>query len=278
MALPDSPEPAWRDHYGTALHLADIARGHTAPRFFDPALGVAGAVDNKAGPAGFDPVTDADREAERAVRAYLATACPDHGVEGEEFPDTPAQGPWSWTLDPVDGTRAFMCGFPTWTTLIALSHTGAPVLGVIDQPVLDDCFIGTPDGAFRRRAGTEQPLMVRPCARLTDAVVAATGPDMFTPAEKGGFDLIAHAARLTRYGADAYAYAMLAAGRVDVVIEAGLKPYDVRALIPVVRGAGGIITDWRGDPDRVQGGGQVIAAGDARIHAEALSVLRRATW
>ncbi len=269
-ASPRTDEPTWRPWRAVAIDAADRARAETLARFTEPSV-----PDDKGEPGRFDPVTEADRQAEAAIRALLAARAADHGVDGEEFPPKPAGGPWRWTLDPVDGTRSFICGFPTWTTLIALAHDEQPVLGVIDAPVLDDRFIGDPDGATRERHGAASALQTRTCARLTDAIVAATAPDMFTRAEWGGFDMIAHAARLARFGADAYAYAMLAAGRVDLVVEAGLKPYDVRALIPVVRGAGGIITDWRGDPDRVHNGGQVIAAGDARVHQEALAVLAR---
>lgn len=271
MVDPSAPAPAdWRARAAIAQRLADDARAHTLARFFAPM-----DAENKAGPGDFDPVTEADRQAEHAMRALLRETAPDDGVQGEEWPDTPASGPWSWTLDPVDGTRGFICGFPTWTTLIAASHEGRPVLGIIDQPVVDDRFIGDPQGARRVRAGASSPLHVRPCAHLTEAIVCATGPDMFTDAERAGFEQVSHAARLTRFGADAYAYAMLAAGRVDLVIEAGLKPYDVRALIPVVRGAGGLLTDWRGDSNAVHEGGQVIAAGDHRAHQEALVALRR---
>ncbi len=267
---PSPPPLDWRPWRAVALDAADCARTQTLARFFS-----ASAVDDKGGPGRFDPVTEADRQAEAAMRALLESLAADHGVDGEEWPTRPAAGPWSWTLDPVDGTRSFICGFPTWTTLIALAHQGRPILGVIDAPVLDDRFIGDPEGAARQRRGETFALQTRPCARLTDAIVAATAPDMFTRAEWGGFDMIAHAARLARFGADAYAYAMLAAGQVDLVVEAGLKPYDVRALIPVVRGAGGVITTWRGDPEAVHDGGQVVAAGDARVHEEALAVLAR---
>jgi myo-inositol-1(or 4)-monophosphatase len=249
--------------------LADAARAAILPHFRAET-----DIENKADGAGFDPVTAADREAELACRALIEATLPDHGIEGEEFGEKPAKSPFSWTLDPVDGTRAFNAGLPSWGTLIALTHEGRPLIGVIDQGYLDERFVGAPGGAWSIVRGARQDLRVRACAHLRDAVAATTDPFLFTGAEAGGFEMVRRTAKLTRYGYDCYAYAMLAAGRIDLVIETGLKPYDVHALIPVIEGAGGMVTNWRGGP--ASRGGQVIAAGDSRPHEQALVALKRA--
>lgn len=252
-----------------AERLCDAARRETLPRFRRRI-----AVVNKADGRDFDPVTEADRAAEAALAALIADEHPDHGVLGEEHGRRPGTGPYEWALDPIDGTRGFIAGLPLWTTLVALAFAGRPVLGVIDQPYLDERFAGCDGEAWFRHGSVRRPLRVRPCARLTEATVSTTDPGLFDGAEAAAFEQVRRAARLTRYGGDAYAYAMLADGSIDLVIESGLMPYDVRALIPVVEGAGGIVTDWRGNPR--PDGGQVIAAGDARAHAEALVSLKRA--
>lgn len=268
LTSPDDPATAAR-LVAVAHALADAARGVTVPAFrSDP------AVDNKAEPGAFDPVTAADRDAEAAMRALLAAQLPDHGVSGEEFPDTPSDGPWSWTLDPIDGTRAFIAGVPLWTTLIACRYESRPVIGVIDQPIVDERYVGAPDGTTLITRHGSQRLRVRACPALTEAVISTTDPvDLFTPAEAAAFEQVRRTARLARYGCDAYAYALVAAGTVDLVVEAGLKPCDTHALGPVVRGAGGVMSDWRGRPDPLEG--QVVAAGDPRARDEALIALRR---
>jgi myo-inositol-1(or 4)-monophosphatase len=249
--------------------LADAARAAILPHFrTDP------GVENKAH-RGFDPVTEADRGAERAMRALIEAAFPDHGIEGEEYGLKPGTSGYAWVLDPVDGTRAFIAGLPLWGTLIGLTFEGRPILGVLDQAYLGERFIGYHGGpaTLTDRTGQTRPLRVRPLERLTDAVLATTDPAIFTPAEAGGFEHIRATARLTRYGCDCYAYGMLALGAIDMVIEAGLKPHDIVALIAIIEAAGGVVTDWRGGP--AWQGGQVIAAGDPRPHAEALVSLRR---
>lgn len=251
--------------------LADVAARETLPRFRAEV-----PVENKDA-VGFDPVTDADRGAEAAMRAAIAEAFPDHGVIGEEHEDVPAKGPWTWTLDPVDGTRSFIIGLPLWATLIAASYEGRPVIGVIDQPYLGERYFGADGDAWAVIRGARVPLRTRACPRLTGAVVSVTDPlTMFDAAEFAAFEQVRAAARLTRYGADAYAYAQLAAGRIDLVIESGLQTYDVAALAPVIEGAGGELTDWRGACGPALKGGQVIACGDAAARDEALVALRRA--
>ena len=229
---------------------------------------------DKGGPGAFDPVTQADREAEEAIRTLIAARYPDHGVIGEEYGEDRPDADLVWILDPIDGTRAFVAGLPLWTNLIALRTGGRPTVGVIGQPYLDEIFLGGPSGARLLKGGTEASLAVRPCPRLTEAIIATTDPDLFTGAELGAWTQVRAAARLARLGCDAYAYAMLAAGRIDLVAESGLKVWDWSALVPVIEAAGGEVTNWRGEtPD---GTGQILAVGDVSIREQALVTLRRA--
>jgi histidinol phosphatase-like enzyme (inositol monophosphatase family) len=221
----------------------------------------------------FDPVTEADRKAEAAVRRLLAEHRPDDGIVGEEYGAAGEDSDLVWVIDPIDGTRAFISGLPLWCTLIALRKEGRPVLGVISQPYLDEIYVGGPSGSRLIRASGERRLEVRPCPRLTDAVISTTDTNLFDGAEAGAFEQVRAAAKLARYGCDAYAYAMVALGRMDLVIEANLKAWDWQALAPVVEGAGGVVTNWRGEaPD---GSGQIAAAGDRVCLDEALVALRR---
>ncbi len=235
------------------------------------------AVDGKDGSkpgGGFDPVTEADRGAERAMRALLAEAAPGDAIIGEEYPATLGTSGWTWYLDPVDGTRAFVAGLPSWTTLIGLAGPdGMPVYGCIDQPVLGERYLGWPGGASLDRAGETGPVSVSACRDLREAVIATTDPFIFTPAEEGAWTHLRHTARITRYGLDAYAYARLAAGTLDLVAEAGLQSWDTAALVPVVRGAGGLATDWRGQPAGL--GGQIVCASSEPVLEQALLALRR---
>jgi len=224
---------------------------------------------------GFDPVTEADKGAERAIRALITARYPDHGVIGEEYGEDRPDAEWVWVLDPVDGTRAFIAGLPLWTTLIGLRHHGAPVLGSIGQSFLDEIYIGHAGGSRLLHGGSSRPLKVRPCPELTNALIATTDPEAcFNGAERAAWTQVRAAARLARLGCDAYAYAMVAAGTMDMVIEAGLKSWDIEAAIPVIAGAGGLTTDWRGEPVG-QHGGQIVIAGDRACLDEALVALRR---
>lgn len=229
--------------------------------------------EDKGGPGGFDPVTEADREAEAAIRRLIAARYPDHGVIGEEYGEDRPDAEHVWILDPVDGTRAFVAGLPLWTTLIALRTGGRPVVGVIAQPYLDEVFLGGPSGAVLIGRGETRSIGVRPCEKLTDAIIATTAPEIFTPPEFGAWTQVMAAARLARYGCDAYAYAMLAMGKIDMVAETGLKLWDWSALVAVVEAAGGECTNWRGEP--VSGDGRIIAVGDARVREQALVAFRR---
>jgi histidinol phosphatase-like enzyme (inositol monophosphatase family) len=231
-------------------------------------------LENKALQGPFDPVTLADKNAESAIRALIAARFPDHGVIGEEYGEDRPDAEFVWVLDPVDGTRAFVAGLPVWTTLIGLRFEGEPVLGSIGQPYLDELFIGHAGGSRLIARGQTRPLRVRPCPALTEAVIATTDPMLFDGAELGAWRQVHAAARLSRLGCDAYAYAMVAMGTVDLVVEAGLRSWDVEAAVPVIAGAGGLVTDWRGEPIG-RFGGQMALAGDRACLDEALVALRR---
>ncbi|PWE33737.1 histidinol-phosphatase [Maritimibacter sp. 55A14] len=246
--------------------LADAARDATLPHFRSAGL----AADNK-DPAGFDPVTEADRAAEARMRALLAEHRPDDAILGEEMGETPGRSGLTWVLDPIDGTRAFMSGAPTWGVLIALSDAGGPVLGIIDQPYIGERFLGGPDRAEMRGPRGDRRLATRGTRRLEDATIFTTYPDLGSPAETASFNALAARTRLTRYGIDCYAYAMLALGQIDLVVEAELKPYDIQAPMAVVQAAGGVVTGWDGGP--AHRGGRVLAAANPEIHARALEIL-----
>ncbi|OLF81321.1 inositol monophosphatase [Maricaulis sp. W15] len=250
---------------GIAHEMADAARAAIKP-YFRTAL----AVDNKLS-SGFDPVTAADRASEAAMRDVLARLAPDDGILGEEFGITDAPGDRRWVLDPIDGTRAFIAGLPTWTVLIALEQAGQPRVGVIDQPHIGERFTGWPGGASLDHGGASRALKVSNCDRLDTAIMATTDPYLFEDGERRAFEAVLDRARLCRFGFDAYAYAMLAAGGVDLVIESGLQIYDVQALIPVVTGAGGVVTNWSGGD--ASGGGQVVAAASRSLVEQALEHL-----
>jgi len=252
------------EYQAFAEQLADAAAKAILPYFRTDI-----PVEDKGG-ARFDPVTAADRQAEQAMRSMIRARYPEHGILGEEEGLHEGSCGLTWVLDPVDGTRAFICGLPLWGTLIALNDGCAPVLGVMNQPFTGERYLGTPQGAWRNGV----PVRTRHCASLASATLMCTSPELFeSPAQRAAFDALAAEARLLRFGGDCYAYCMLASGFVDVVMEAGLQPYDVQALIPVVEGAGGVMTSW--DGGTAQHGGAVIACGDARLHADLMDRLRR---
>ena len=253
-----------------ALKLADHARTLTLPLFAGDMV-----VENKASGADYDPVTNADKDAEAALRVMIADAFPDDAIIGEEFDDVAGSSDFTWTLDPIDGTRAFVAGIPVWSTLIAVSHKDVPVIGIIDLPALDQRYIGEPGAAYREDERGRAKLSTRPCSDIRDCILGCTEPlSMFTPGERGSYEMIRRTARFSRLGLDAYGYAMVASGRMDVILEAQLKPCDVRALIPVVEGAGGAIRGWHGQ--NPVDGGRVIAVGDPKMLDEIYPYLRRA--
>lgn len=252
------------------LELNRASAAHILPLF----RGDHGLAD-KGGAAGFDPVTEADVGAEGVIRRLIAQRYPEHGVIGEEMGSDRPDAEFVWVLDPVDGTRAFVAGLPTWCTLIGLRWQGRPVLGSIGQPYLGEIYIGHADRSRLVTPSGETPLKVRPCPLLTQAVIATTDPEgCFDGAEVGAWTQVRAAARLARTGCDAYAFARVAAGTMDLVVEAGLKAWDIDAAIPVIAGAGGLVTDWRGGPIG-SNGGQVAVAGDRACLDEALIALRR---
>jgi histidinol phosphatase-like enzyme (inositol monophosphatase family) len=252
-----------------AHRLADTARAVILPYFRRLDL----TADNKLA-GGFDPVTEADRAAEQAMRAELAELRPEDGILGEEFGSQAGRNGRTWVLDPIDGTRGFLSGTPTWGVLIALSEGAGPVLGIIDQPYTGERFVGGPEGAELIGPHGRRPLHTRQTARLEEAILFTTFPEVGSPAERAGFEAVSHQVKLTRYGMDCYAYALLAAGHIDLVIEAGLNPYDVQGPIAVIEAAGGVVTDWQGG--RADQGGRLLAAANPVLHAEALEILRRA--
>ena len=226
-------------------------------------------VTDKGGAAGFDPVTEADKGAERAIRALIAQRYPDHGVIGEEYGEDRPDAEFVWVLDPVDGTRAFIAGLPVWTTLIGLRHNGTPVLGSIGQPFLDEIYIGHAGEARLLSRGESRPLKVRACPGLAGALIATTDPILFKGAEREAWDQVRAAARLARLGCDAYAYAMVAMGKLDVVVETGLKSWDIEAARALMIGAGGTVANWRGEPIGNDGGQMLIAGDPACLEAAA---------
>lgn len=257
------------DAIRVAKAMADAAREAISPHFR-----ALSDIENKKSDGAFDPVTIADRAAETAMREILAEMRPQDAIHGEEFGQQDGTSGWTWVLDPIDGTRAFVAGLPVWTTLIGLVNgEGDAVVGVIDQPVLDERYIGGPEGSLMISASGEEQIHVSDCQDLREAVIATTDPFIMTPLEQGAWTHLRHTARIVRYGLDAYAYARLAAGTVDLVAESGLAPYDAAALIPVVRGAGGLACDWRGAPAKP--GGQLVCAAHQDILDQALISLRR---
>lgn len=216
------------------------------------------------------PVTKADRECEAALRETIAAAFPDHGIIGEEFGAERAEAEYVWVLDPLDGTRSFITGRPLFGTLIALNRGGKPILGVIDMPILGDLFLGV---AGEPSTLNGEAIKARPCASLGDAYFSTISPMMFRGEHVGRFERLTAAAKSTTFGGDCYQYAMVATGFIDLVVERGLGIYDYLALVPVIEGAGGCITDWRGRALTMHSQGDVIAAGDRRILDQAVAAL-----
>ena len=246
-----------------AHRLADAA-GQVIRGYFRTPV----AVDDKADAS---PVTVADRESEAAMRKLINAEQPSHGILGEEWGPENTDAEWVWVLDPVDGTKAFITGKPSFGTLIALLHHGVPVLGIIDQPILGERWLGV---AGRPTTLNGKPITTRDCPDLKLAALYATAPEMFV--EEGdikAFETLRRQVKLPRYGADCYAYGLLAAGFVDLVVEASLQPYDYLSMVAVIEGAGGVITDWQGGKLGLGSDGRVVAAGDARAHQAALEVL-----
>lgn len=270
--LPCGDALALKDHQlqdlsRLACRLAEASAAVILPHF-RTALGV----DNKASGPAYDPVTVADKAAETAIRKLLAEERPRDGIFGEEHGFEPGSSGLTWVIDPIDGTRAFITGMPLWGTLIALYDGARPVLGIMDQPYLRERFLGSRLGATLHGPMGTLDLRTRNCTALQSAALQCTSLDMFKRTEEqAAFQSLAERVQLVRFGGDCYAYCMLAHGLIDLVVEADLKPYDIQALIPLVEAAGGIVTNWSGGPAYL--GGQVIAAGNRELHAQALEIL-----
>lgn len=250
------------DFVAFADRLADASGGVVA-RHFRTGVDVVAKSDET-------PVTAADREAERAMRNLIEDTYPDHGIIGEEHGGVRTGAQLVWVLDPIDGTRAFIAGKPMFGTLIALLADGVPILGVIDQPVLGERWVGA-EG--RPTSFNGEAVKVRPCAGLDAAILNTTSPELFDAGDADAFARLGARVAHTQFGGDCYAYGLLASGYIDLVVEAQLKPYDYCALIPVVQGAGGIMTDWQGESLTLDSDGRVIAAGDKAVHESALGAL-----
>jgi len=246
--------------------LATVA-GETILPFFRTSL----AVENKS-QGGFDPVTAADRAAENAMRALIRKNFPGHGIIGEEYGAERADAEYVWVLDPIDGTKSFITGMPAWGTLIGLLRFGEPVFGMMHQPFTRERFSGDGGAARYRGPVGDRDLHVRACAGLENALLTTTSPLLMNDADRAAFGRVEKSVKLSRYGGDCYGYCMLAAGQIDLVIETGLKPHDVLPLIPIIAGAGGIVSSWENGP--AHEGGRIVAAGDKRAHAAALAILR----
>jgi len=247
-------------------HLVDVAAATTVSYFRSDLTPESKSAN------GFDPVTIADRATEDSLRSEILAQYPEHGITGEEYGALNPDAGYQWVIDPIDGTKAFICGVPTWATLIGLCDETGPIIGLMSQPVVGEYFIGGFGQAERVGEGEPTALHTSDIVTLETASVFATSPDMFSvDVELPKFESLSNQVRLTRFGADSYAYCMLAAGYIDIVAEAGLGFYDIAALIPIVEAAGGVITDWTGSA--VHGGGTVLAAANSELHARALAAL-----
>lgn len=229
------------------------------------------ATEDKSGGGVFDPVTEADKAGEAVMRRLIGQQFPQHGILGEEFGSENTDAEYVWVLDPIDGTRAFISGIPVWGTLIGLTRNGAPVYGMMHQPFSGERFFGDGGEAHYHGPGGPRRLRTRQGSDLSTATLMTTSPALFEGAEAEAFARVESQVRLSRYGCDCYAYCMLAAGHVDLVIESGLKPYDIVALIPIIEGAGGVVTSW--DGGSAAGGGRVLAAASKSLHEAALALL-----
>ena len=246
--------------------LATIS-GETILPFFRTTL----AIENKQA-RGFDPVTAADRAAEDAMRALIRRSFPAHGILGEEYGSEHTDAEYVWVLDPIDGTKSFIAGMVAWGTLIGLMRFGEPVFGLMHQPFTRERFSGDGGAANYRGPGGNRDLRVRTCAGLSDALLYTTSPLLMNTSDRAVFARVEDKVKLSRYGGDCYAYCMLAAGHIDLIIETEIKPHDIVPLIPIIAGAGGIVTTWENGP--AQGGGRIVVAGDRRVHEAALEMLK----
>lgn len=253
----------------TAHAVADAARAAVLPYFRSAGL----TADNKLSDGAFDPVTEGDRATERAMRDVLAQMRPEDAILGEEYGAQEGTSGLTWVLDPIDGTRAFLSGAPTWGVLIAIADENGPIYGIIDQPYIGERFEGGLGHAALNGPQGHRDLRVIGDRPLSESILFTTFPEVGAEAEGAAFAEVSRQVKLTRYGLDCYAYSLVASGQIDLVIEAGLAAYDIQAPIAVIEAAGGIVTDWQGGP--VHAGGRAVAAGGREQHAAALEVLSR---
>ena len=238
-----------------------------------PFFRTAIAASDKSRGGAFDPVTEADRAGETVMRQLIRRTFPSHGIIGEEYGNEREDAEFVWVLDPIDGTKAFISGLPLWGTLIGLTRNGEPCYGLMHQPFTRERFSGDGGMAHWKGPSGERPLRTRRCNALSEAILSTTTPAMFKDAQAEAYARVDGAARLARYGYDCYAYCMVAAGHIDVVVETSLKPYDIVALVPIIEGAGGVVTTWSGESPAK--GGSIVASGDRRLHDEVLELLNR---
>lgn len=257
--------PVTRDFF---LELAAIAAAQTLPRFR-----AGGGIDDKGmkGGVAFDPVTEADRAAEVAIRSLIEARFPSHGILGEEHGSVGLDREHVWVIDPIDGTRAFITGIPVWGTLVGLTENGRSIAGMMAQPFTDELFYALGGKSHRVSANIETVNKVSATKDLSKATLFTTTPHLFKGDARRRYDEVESKVKLFRYGCDCYAYCMLAAGFVDLVIETALQPYDIVALVPIIEGAGGIVTDW--DGSRPEKGGNIIAAATPELHAAAMAIM-----
>ncbi|MBI2718286.1 MAG: histidinol-phosphatase [Rhizobiales bacterium] len=262
-----SPPPDWQKLTRFAMELARVSAAEILPFFRRNAT-----VEVKDGPV-WDPVTEGDRAGERAIRRLIEERYPDHGIHGEEYGVKDGRSGFTWILDPIDGTRSFVCGMPTWATLIGLNYEERPVLGLMNQPFVGDMFYGNPEGAWLDHRGERQPIRTRQGVTLARAAVGTTAPELYrSAADRAGFERLRGKAQLVRFGGDAYFFAVMAAGHIDIAMDANLQAYDIAPLLPIISGAGGVYAEWTGgDATR---GGNVITAGSRALLDEALAALR----
>lgn len=262
-----------RDHWSEltdfALQLARAAGMAILPHFRKNT-----AIDVKEHET-WDPVTEGDRAGERAIRALIEKHHPTHGIIGEEYGTKVGSSGLTWILDPVDGTRSFVVGMPTWATLIGLYEDGIPKLGVMYQPFVDELFFGNPRGAWLEHRGNREAIQVRGEAELKNASIGTTSPHLYKGDDAAGFETLSASAKVTRYGGDAYFFSLVAAGHLDIAIDPRLQIYDIAALIPIIRGAGGVVGSWTGDD--ISQGGNVIAAGSKALLEAAIAKMQNNT-
>lgn len=259
-------QPDWADLTRFAKTLAETAATAILPFFRQNTR-----IDVKDGPV-WDPVTEGDRAGERAIRQMIEERYPDHGIHGEEYGVKEGRSPLTWVLDPVDGTRSFVFGMPSWATLIGLTYEGRPVVGVMNQPFVGEMFYGNPDGAWHDHRGSVSAIRTRTNVPLARAALGTTAPELYRrPADAAGFERLRRSVQVARYGGDAYFFALMAAGHIDIAMDAGLQAYDIAALLPIIAGAGGAYAEWTGG-NAVQGG-NIISAGSQALLDEALAVM-----